>query len=379
MPTLDKLVLPNIEDEMEKSVEAEDTSSLDTIEKPFDPRKIDIDAKILTLDLIVKRLASQEIDLYPDFQRHANLWDVTKQSRLIESILIRIPLPAFYFDGTNDNKWLIVDGLQRLSTIKNFVIDKSTKLNNLEFLTQFHDHTYNNLPRDLQRRIDETQITAYIIKPGTPPLVKFNIFKRINTGGLVLQPQEIRHALNQGLPAKFVAELAEMKEFKIATDYIRKERMLDRDFVTRFLAFYMNDYNDYKPDLDTFMNEAMASLNKTTEEYRISLKKNFREAMLTAHEIFGEYAFRKRFSRAEYRKKPINKALFEVWSVTLAKLTKEDRSKLISKKNTIIDQFIRLLNENDSFVESLTSATGDKKKINTRFTEIEELVEGVLT
>lgn len=360
------------------SVETEDTSSLAAIEKPFDPRKIDIDAKILTLDLIVKRIKSGEIDLFPDFQRHANLWDQEKQSRLIESILIRIPLPAFYFDGTNDNKWLVVDGLQRLSTIKNFIIDKSSKLNNLEFLTQFQGLHFDELPRDLQRRIDETQITAYIIKPGTPSLVKFNIFKRINTGGLVLQPQEIRHALNQGIPAQFVAELASLKEFKEATSNIKEDRMLDRDFVTRFLAFYINDFNNYKPDLDTFMNETMASLNNHTIEFRNKLKENFKKSMLLAKQIFGEHAFRKRYTINDKRRKPLNKALFETWSTAFAKMNDDDRLKLLKNKEKVNKEFINLMNNSDVFVESLTSATGDKKKILIRFSHIENLIEEIL-
>ena len=77
-----------------------------------------------------------------------------------------------------------------------------------------------------------TQVTAHIINPGTPTAVKYNIFKRINTGGLVLEPQEIRHALNQGIPARFVAELADLKEFKKATEYkIDCSRMLDENLL----------------------------------------------------------------------------------------------------------------------------------------------------
>ena len=364
----------------DNNVETEDTSSLSAIEKPFDPRKIDIDAKVMTLDLVVKRLSSKpsEIDLYPEFQRKDDLWDTVKQSRLIESILIRIPLPAFYFDGTNDNKWLVVDGLQRLSTIRNFVITKTLKLDKMEFLTQFNACGFDSLPRDLQRRIDETQITVYIIKPGTPNLVKYNIFKRINTGGLVLEPQEIRHALNQGIPAKFVAELAQINEFKLATNNIRTERMLDRDFVTRFLSFYLVDYNDYKPDLDTFLNEAMGSIKEKTQEDRDSIKSNFKKAMITAQAIFGKHAFRKWFHINETRRKPINKALFEVWSVTLAKATDDDRRKLVSKRDILLNAFIDKMNKNSLFLDSLTSATGDKKKIIIRFSTIENLVEEIL-
>ncbi len=113
----------------------------------------------------------------------------------------------------------------------------------------------------LQRIIEETQIVTYVINPGTPDDVRFNIFKRINTGGLVLEPQEIRHALNQGEPAKFIAKLAGIEEFKQATDNsIRPERMLDRDFANRFLAFYRFGYKNYTPDLGTFMSKAMADV-----------------------------------------------------------------------------------------------------------------------
>jgi len=97
----------------------------EVITKPFDPKKIDIQTKQMILEAIFRRLRNGEIDMMTGFQRKADLWDKTKQSRLIESILIRFPLPAFYFDGTQDNHWLVVDGLQRLSTFKNYVIDKS--------------------------------------------------------------------------------------------------------------------------------------------------------------------------------------------------------------------------------------------------------------
>jgi len=367
-----------LRDQYNPDVEQEDVQSSEII-KPFDPKKIDISSKTLILDSIFKRISRNEINLFTDFQRQGDLWDLTKQSRLIESILIRFPLPAFYFDGTDEDQWLIVDGLQRISTLKNFVIDKTLRLQNLEFLDQFNGCNYDDLPRNLQRRIDEAEITVYIINPGTPDEVKYNVFKRINTTALILEPQEIRHAINQGIPAMFVKELADLEEFKKATSHtIKTHRMLDRDFVTRFLSFYLNTYKDYQPDLDTFLNKSMASLKELSESKRLEIKSKFIAAMNAAYSLFGDDAFRKRFSRTDNRK-PINKALFEAWSVSLARLTGENLQMLIERRNQLLDEFILLLNNDFVFSNSLSSGTGDKARVIKRFTVIENLIKKLLS
>ena len=362
--------------QQEYSVEDETNIENENIlmEDPFNPRDIDIKTKPMSLDNIIKRLREEEIDLAPDFQRQGNLWPTEKQSQLIESILIKLPLPAFYFDGSDDNKWLVVDGLQRLSAIKNFVVDKTMALSGLEFLKKLEGFKFDDLPRAYQRQIEEAEIMAYIINPGTPEDVKFNIFKRINTGGLVLAAQEIRHALNQGAPAKFVAELANLHEFKQATGWvIATDRMLDREFITRFIAFYINSPADYKPDLDTFMSKSMGQLKYKTEEELASIKTNFIEAMKLASAIFSRWAFRKVYDITA-RRKPINKALFEVWSVELAKLTNKEKELALNRKQEILDGFVNLMNQDEFFSSAITSSTSDKTRIKYRFSKIEELL-----
>jgi hypothetical protein len=360
----------SVEDEAEK----EHSDEKIIMEDPFNPQDIDIKTKTMSLDNIIKRLRENEIDMAPDFQRQGNLWPIEKQSQLIESVLIKLPLPAFYFDGSNDNKWLVVDGLQRLSAIKNFVVDKSMALYGLEFLKKLDGFKFDDLPRAYQRQIEEAEIMAYIINPGTPEDVKFNIFKRINTGGLVLAAQEIRHALNQGTPAKFVAELANLQEFKRATGWvIATDRMLDREFVTRFITFYINSPADYKPDLDTFMSRSMGQLKYKTERELLAIKNNFIEAMKLSSAIFSRWAFRKVYNITA-RRKPINKALFEVWSVELAKLSDEERKLALKRKKAIFNGFVKLMNEDVFFGNAITSATGDKSRVRYRFSKIEELL-----
>jgi hypothetical protein len=230
----------------------------------------------------------------------------------------------------------------------------------------------------LKRSIDTTQITAHIINPGTPSAVKFNIFKRINTGGLVLEPQEIRHALNQGIPAIFVAELAACQEFKTATEYkIDHSRMLDREFATRFVAFFMTSPKDYSPDLDSFLHNAMAKLSTLPISKRNSIKAVFVKSMETAYKVFGPWAFRKA-DRYPERRKPISKALFDIWAVAFAKLTDEERSLLVRYKEKVITQFAKLCRDDQEFWNSITSGTGEKNRVVYRFERVQKLVTEVL-
>ncbi len=130
----------------------------------------------MTIDLVLKRIEYDELDLAPDFQRQTGIWTNDAKSRLIESILIRIPLPAFYIDATGDDKWLVIDGIQRLAALKQFIFDKTITLTGLEYLTELENKKYDELPRKYQRRIMETELTLFTIETGTPPAFNTIIF-----------------------------------------------------------------------------------------------------------------------------------------------------------------------------------------------------------
>jgi hypothetical protein len=363
------------------AVEVEENNEVVPIDKPYDPKLIDIRPQTLSLLNIIRRLREDTIDLSPDFQRNADLWNEQKQSLLIESILIRIPLPAFYFDGGSNDKWQVIDGLQRLCAIKNFVVlpansPKKLTLTGLEYLSQLEGAVFENLPPNFQRQIEETNIMAYVMNSGTPD-VKYNIFKRINTGGMTLNPQEIRNALNQGIPADFVSELASLDAFKQATK-LSPKRMLDREFITRFITFYLKQPNSYRPDLDTFMSNTMGELKSLSQNERDMIKINFIKSMDLAKEIFGKYAFRKVYSKMDNQTYPSNKALFEVWSVLLAKLSEADRKILKNVKEEVFNDYIHLVNEDSNFVGAITSQTDNKNKIIYRFSAIEKLLKNRL-
>jgi hypothetical protein len=358
-------------------IEIEQTEGEGIINEPFDPTLIRVETKPITIDLLMSRIKQNEINLMPDFQRKAGIWSNDAKSRLIESILIRIPLPAFYMDATDDDHWLVVDGLQRLTTLNMFVLEKKLKLSGLEFLTQLETKTYDDLPRNFQRRIKETQVTVYLIEKGTPSTVKFNIFKRINTGGLPLSPQEIRHALNQGKSTVLLKKLAESNIFKQATNNsIRDERMGDRECVLRFFAFTLTPYTQYKvKDFDGFLSDTMSDINKMNDKKLSDLEDGFNKTMKAAQDILGLNAFRKIYNDKPLRS-PINKPLFECWTVGLNKLNDKELSALVKKKDVLISKFKDLM-DNSDFESSISQSTGNIKKIQTRFSKIQNLIKEV--
>lgn len=353
--------------------EYEDTG----ITRPFNPTLIDIATKPMSLDTLIRRIKEKEVDLSPDFQR-AEVWKPTAKSRLIESLLIRIPLPAFYMDATDDDRWLVVDGLQRLSTLRDFVITKSLKLSDLEFLNDLEGQGFDGLPRHYQRRIEETQVTVYLIQKGTPADVKFNIFKRINTGGLPLSSQEIRHALNIGPVTEFLKELVTCREFRVSSAKgVSDARMAARECVLRFMAFTLTAPENYKAgDFDAFLSDAMAKLNQMPDAERKELGRRFRRALAASTSIFGQQAFRKPSSPGHGT--PVNKALFEVCTVAMDGLSDQEIEILVGKRAAMTPYIHEYMRENVAFVNAISQGTGDLGKIRLRFERFREVLRGML-
>lgn len=362
------------EDVEPESIDEDDSSEIDKKVIPFDPSKIDIKMDKITIDSIIKRIVNNELEFDSSFQRKAGLWTKKQKSQLIESIFLKIPLPAFYFDASDDDKWQIIDGLQRIGTIKEYVVEKEFSLTGLEFLKDLNGAKFNELPRSLQRRIEETNLNAYLVNPSTPKNVKFNIFKRINTGGLVLEPQEIRNALYQGRATEFLLEMSKIPEFVKATDHsIKVDRMLDREFCLRYISFTCLNLDEYTGVLDDFLNAGMEFLAKRTDEELAKLKDEFARVMNDCHKIFGIFAFR-RMNTGE-RRGPVNKALFETWSYIIKDLDTDSIDKLVNRKDTLYIKFTTLCND---YVFQNALRASDKNSVKTRIKEVKKIIEEVL-
>ncbi len=344
-------------------------------EHPFDPSKIRVRTVSVVVEQLISRIHHQEIDLAPDFQRMAGIWTAEQKSRLIESLLLRIPIPVFYVAADADENWAVVDGVQRISTIYDYAKGEFP-LTRLEYRRELIGKHHEELPRPMQRRISETQMVVNVIEPGTPPEVMFNIFRRINTGGMALNGQEIRHALHRGPVRDYLKQLAVSEAFRRATDgSVKPDRMKDRECVLRFLAFHLQRWEDYSAQsIDSHLSATMKAINTMSSSRRDEIAADFDRAMEAAFGIFGERAFR-RMTRKAIRRRPVNMPLLEAWSVQLARCSDAALRRLEARRDEVNARFEALLRQDAEFEKAISSSTGTRKRIRTRFAAIRDLVE----
>lgn len=346
----------------------------------FIPAEVQISQRTINVYNLMERLDNEEIDLTPSFQRKGDLWSLEEQSRLIESLMLKIPIPAFYFNAADDDKWIVIDGLQRLSAFYNFLVGKKEEGSNkrkkeefqgMQYLKDFNGCTFDELPRQYIRRIKETTLVAYNVEKGTPDEIVFNIFQRINTGGMILKPQEIRQALYQGKATLLIEKLAECDEFLEATQRaVRNDRMQDREYITRFIAFTELDFKkEYKGNIDEYLIKAMKLVNTYDEEDLERIKRSFKRIMNYCTKVFGKYAFRK--YNKNQRRGPINKAIFEMWIVCFSELSDSQLNKLVYDQRQFLKRFEKRQQDND-FVTAVKA--GDQYSVNRRIEMARELV-----
>lgn len=342
---------------------------------PFSVKDIRVTTVPILLPSVISRLKNDEISI-PEYQRHSNLWTLPQMSRLIESILLKLPLPVFYFDVSDPDKWMVIDGLQRISTIRRFFVEKNLKLRGLEFLQELNGKGYDDFERGMQRTVDETQLITYQIEAQTPKEVRYSLFNRINTGGLSLKPQEIRQALNQkGGGVKFLATTIESDTFKSVVA-ISNKRMAGQELVLRFMAFQTLADSQFKT-MGQFLDLAMEKVDQLSEEERNSLKDRLLKVLLFSEEIFGP---KHRFSRSiadKNKNKLVNFSIFDVLTVCLDEV--EDRNLFLENKDFFVKEFKKLLKDEESeFFTAVTKGTSGKWAKNTRFEVIRNLIKRTL-
>lgn len=344
-------------------------------EQPFDAEKIRVDQQMLSVKYMLELMEQDLIELNPGYQRRRVWKDNKKKSLLIESLMLRIPIPAFYFYENEDGKYQVIDGQQRLTTIKEFV-GGEFRLSGLEYLgKEYNKKKFKNLDTKYVQRIYRTQIAVNILDARSPKNVIYDIFRRVNTGGVNLNPQEMRNAICKQEVRDFLVRSTQNENYVRATrGRVKDDRMDSQELVLRFYAFYKAYnyeknvlYYDY-PNIAAMLDDAIENLNKMGSKKREELYLNFDLAMKRCYEAFGKYAFskiQKEGNRIKRNMDYINKSLFSSFSVLLLNPTLDSVNIKAHQEEILLELADNLADH--YYTNSITVGTGDKRNVYANF------------
>jgi hypothetical protein len=339
-------------------------------ETSFDMGGYPIDSLLIrseqrTAQDVIRRMDKGMYILDPDFQRDF-VWDEVKQSKLIESALMRIPLPVFYLAENSDGKIVVVDGLQRLTTFQNFINNKFALRGLTGSSTILNKKYFNDLEPKLQNRVEDTQLVLYLIDSKVPDRARLDIFERVNSG-VPLSRQQMRNCLYVGAATRWLKARAQSSIFRETTGYsLNTQTMRDREAINRFCAFWMFGVEGYRQvggNMDEFLAKTLIRMNtmghkmldqNITPKFELSMRNNLL--------VFGRHAFRKHNDPSDSRN-VLNIALFDVYSVLMTRYSEE----FVKANHQTFYQNFYILQGNDDFRASITFSTNDARRVETRF------------
>lgn len=334
-------------------------------------QELDIKEDKFSVFELIRKITQDKVIMNPDFQRNL-VWKQYQKSQFIESIILNIPLPPLYFKKELDGKYIIIDGLQRTSTLKSFLNPEDPyyfALEGLKALKKLNGKHFHELEDAQKSRIEDKSLFIYMVQPAVPMVVVYDIFNRINTSGTKLDRQEIRNCIFIGESTKLLKRLSESTEFTEGIgNGISSTRMKDREAILRCLAFDIFDFiKDYNNSLDDILEKTMKSLNKMSETKITALESNFLRVMRLTNDFFGRANFRYPTEAGRGR---INIALME--SVYKFFSVRDD-STLLVNKNKIQNNF-ELLLQNSNYFDSIRYSTGSSLNVKTRFEIAEQIL-----
>ncbi|MFI3189044.1 hypothetical protein BCS42_08280 [Crenothrix sp. D3] len=322
-----------------------------------------------TVQNVVQRIKDSRYVMDPDFQRDF-IWEEDKQSKLIESVLMRIPLPVFYLGEDDQGRMIVVDGLQRLSTFKRFV-NNEFRLK-LPQQIDLDKKLFKELSPKLQNRIEDCNLILYVIDAKVPERARLDIFERVN-GGVPLTRQQMRNCLFNGKATLFLKDEAENDLFKKVTgNSLTSKTMRDREFVNRFCAFQLLPINTYKGDMDEWLAMVLKKMNQLEEASLIELSNKFQNSLQNNFTLFPRQAFRKH-NQSQSRLGVINASLWDVMTTGLSGYSNEEVKHHADK---LRKHFYELL-QDLRFVNSITGSTNSKSNVIYRFEAIQTILQEV--
>lgn len=346
-----------------------DNDSKIPYEIPQEVRKITTQAYDKSVSDIIRMIEDNEIKLDPDYQRNY-IWDNKKSSLLIESIILNVPIPVIYVSQEKDDTWSVIDGLQRLYSLKRF-FECKFKLSGLEILSELNKQDIKSLNPKALRMLKNGLLRVIMISHDSNEEIKYDVFMRLNTGSVHLTEQELRNCLYRGSLNKLLKDFSQNKTWqKLLGLKEPHKRMADRELALRFLAIYKSwddvnkELKGYKGRMKSFLNTFM-SVNQNIDNKTYSeMKSAFEETIEKVLLVYGDDAFR-RTNRDGIRENSINRAIMDVIMLSSIQHTQEE---LIHKRDEINNQLLNLIINDINFSNSIKNGTSDTKVITYRLT-----------
>ena len=298
----------------------------------------------------------------PEWQREY-VWDLKKASRLIESFLIGLPVPVIYLAFNEAGAKEVIDGLQRLTSVFKF-FDNQYELRGLEILRELNGYKYNQLDQYYQDKLNDATIRAFELSQSTDQDLKFLIFERLNTGGVVLNDMEIRNCLYRGKLNNLIRELSKSDAFMNCVNQKNlSKRMKDRNLVLRFLAFSELHYQNANKGIKKFLNDFLENYRNPSDDKLNEFSESFKKATRAAYTVFGKEAFRLKSEKGTWSTS-VNSSIFQVITVSF---TEYDLGALTRAADAIFEEYLDLISTDDKWISCVKTSTGDTSRISYAF------------
>lgn len=327
------------------------------------------------------RYQSGDLVLQPLFQRR-KVWEDTRSSRLIESVILEVPLPLFYFAEGRDGADEVIDGQQRLSAFFRF-LNNEYALRGLKALPQLNGRMFRDLDKALQKLIRDSSIRTITFKKESDENLRFEIFERLNTGAVPLNRQELRNCLYRGPYNELLIALSSDPDYMWLMGLRGPEkRMRDVEYVLRFAAFYHVTYLKYRPSMDRFLDEDMSRYQKCEQTNRDQLRVAFKTSVTLTRSLLGQNAFRRFYRGVEgtpdgyWEPKKFNASLYDVVMWCFAD---RDKNQVMASLDAIREALIVLMTDDEDFIQAIELSTSSVRMVRRRFDIWRTTLDGILS
>lgn len=336
----------------------DDADSEGVLNVPPNERRLQTDTYDFTISTIETLLREKRI-VVPEFQRKY-VWTRAQASKLIESLIIQCPIPVIYLDQEDDGTLLVIDGNQRLMSVKLF-LENAFKLRGLTAFPDFNGLAFKDLDPRIRSHIENRTIRCITILKETHPQIKFDVFERLNTGAVQLNPQELRHGLFHGPLMELLDELGKYETWQTLAGIKSDKRMRGSELILRYFALTYN-LEHYEKPLAHFLNKFARDNRKATNADE--LRDSFKLTVDGIYKIFGADAFRL-FSNDGAADNNFNAAVFDAQMVGFARSTAVADQITRDVRRKIISQY-KALQNTPEFTRAVTASTSDPPLVQTR-------------